>query len=431
MDNDRRIAFLTLKDIEEKGVWSNLAAEKRISKEGAAVPAFVREIVYGVLRNRTLLDYNIDKFLKKPKISLSERIWLRMGFYQLALMDGQKDHAAINETVELAKAFKKGSESFINAVLRSFQRKGKTLVYPDKEDTEYLKVRYSVHEDIARLWTGAYGFDACERMLSASNTPAPMCLRINRMKISKDEFIEKLLSEGIEVIDKSGLLSPYAVYVKGSGLLDTEMYKEGLFSVQGESSQYAVRVLGPKPSSTVIDLCAAPGGKSCAMAEMMNFEGKILAFDIYGHRVGLINKEAERLGIDCIETAIKDASVFDPEFESTADYVLADVPCSGLGTLRENPEIKYRKPDKISSQGSILGNALRYVKPGGYVLYSTCTVDPSENEDIVKNCDLVDSHILGTEYIEKEYKVVASRQLMTEKGGHDGFYICLIKRSRP
>ena len=428
MDKDRRIAFLILKSVEEKGEWANLAAERLIAKEGASSPAFVRELAYGVLRNRTLLDYNINGFLKKAGLGLSERIWLRMGFYQLALMDGVEDYAAVNETVELAGKFKKGSEKFINAVLRNFQRSGGKLIYPPAESEEYLSVRYSVHRDIAELWTRVYDKDIAERLLSASNTPAPLSIRVNTLKTRREDIAEKLEALGFET--KNSGISGCGLLVKGSGLLATRLYKEGYFSVQGESSQYAVSILDPKPGSTVIDLCAAPGGKTMAMAERMQGRGRILAFDLYEHRVKLIEKEAERLGIDIVETKTFDASEYAEELDSTADFVLADVPCSGLGTLRDNPEIKFRLPDVIDVQGKILENALKYVKPGGYVLYSTCTINPAENDEIIKNCSMADSNILkGVCDLERKYKAIASRQILTETNGPDGFYICLLQRS--
>ena len=428
MEKDRRTAYLILKEVEKNGEWANLAADRLIKKEGADSPAFVRELVYGVLRNRTLLDWNIDKFLKKSPGS-SERIWLRMGFYQLALMDGVKDHAAINETVELARSFKKGSENFINAVLRNFQRSGSTLLYPGKNEDGHFEVRDSVHSDIAKLWIKEYGFERAGEMLFASNGPAPLSIRLNSLKTGREALKRELEERGYEAAESPEGLTDSCLYVKGSGLLDTGLYKEGLFSVQGESSQYAVRILDPKPGSTVIDLCAAPGGKSCAIAERMKDEGRILAFDLYEHRIKLIEKEASRLGIDIIEARAGDSSVYCKELDSVADYVIADVPCSGLGTLREHPEIKYRPLSHIDVQGKILENALRYVKPGGYVLYSTCTVNPEENEDVVKSCNLINSFALGSSYEEgRDYRVIGARQLITKAGGHDGFFICLIQR---
>ena len=430
MDNDRHIAYLILKEVETGGAWSNLAAAKYIQKEKADSPAFVRELIYGVLRNRTLLDHNIGRFIKKSP-GTAEMIWLRMGFYQLAMMDGVKDHAAVSETVELAGRFKKGSEGFINAVLRSFQRSGKTLEYPAETEDDYLSVRYSADRSITDLWKERYGKETAEELLRVSCTAAPLAVRTNAMKISPGQLKERLEALGFDIRNGSGLAGG-CLYVRGTGLLDTQLYKEGYFSVQGESSQYAARLLCPKPGSRVIDLCAAPGGKSCAMAEMMDGKGEILAFDIYGHRTQLIEKEAARLGIGIISSAVKDASVFDPGLESSADFVLADVPCSGLGTLRENPEIKLKAVAGYDVQGRILENALRYVKPGGYVLYSTCTIDPSENEEVVKKCDLIDSSALrvSPQGGNKECRVIASRQLFTKENGYDGFYVCLIQKIR-
>ncbi len=418
---------MILKDIETNGAWSGTAVDRGIRKEGASSPAFIRELVYGVERNLSLLDFNIDGFLKKPGVGIAERIWLRMGFYQLSEMDGVADYAAVNETVELARSFKKGSESFINAVLRNFQRSGGKLKTPSEKDPEYLSVRYSVHPGIAKLWLGIYGSEKTEELLRISNTPSPLCIRTDLLRIGREQLKEKLISLGFSA--EEGSLSPAALYVKGSGLLDTDAYREGLFSVQGEASQYAAGLLSPREGSTVIDLCAAPGGKSCAMAERMKNKGRIIAFDIYEHRIKLIEKEAERLGIGIIETEAGDSSVFDGELEGIADFVLADVPCSGLGTLRENPEIKYRSPGKPESQDAILENALRYLRPGGKALYSTCTVSPEENGDVVRNCRLVDSRIIGGRGDgDCRYRVTAERQLLPEEGGHGGFYLCLIQR---
>jgi len=437
MDRDRRLAFLILKDIKTNEAWSNLTTGKFLSKEGADSPAFVREIVYGVIRNQKLLDYNINKFLKKPKLGTSERIWLEMGFYQLCFMSGVAEHAAINETVELARNFKKGSEGFINAILRSFQRSGKELVYPNsdkelrdlskKNQVESLAIKYSFDENIVKLWLDNYGFDQTDALLSASNTVAPMCIRVNSIKCSDSDVIERLSGNGYE-LEKASVITENdciievnnAFNVKGKSLLETNEYKNGLFSVQGLSSQMAVQVLNPKQGSLVLDLCAAPGGKSFAMAALMKNKGFIKAFDLYEHRVALIDKEKEKLGISIIESKVQDSSKLMNEYIGKADCVLCDVPCSGLGTLRENPEIKLRSisKDLPNIQKSILTNAALYVRDGGKLLYSTCTINPYENQNVIS--DFL-SNTKGFE-IEEEY------QLFTKANGQDGFYICLLRR---
>ena len=421
-DRDRRTAFLTLKDIEENGAWANLALSAHIKKDGAKNPAFVRELVYGCIRNQILLDRNIQRFLKKPGLSVSDRVLLRMGFYQLALMDGTADHAAVNETVALAAAFMKGRQGFINAVLRSFQRDGKRLL------SDSLSVRYSCAQWIVDLWTKHYGAEKAEAFLKASCSPAPFTIRANTLKTGRKELAEKLKKLGFEA-EETGL-SGLCLAVEGTGILDSQLYKDGLFSVQGEASAAAAEMLDPKPGDVFLDLCAAPGGKTCCAAELMKDSGTVKAFDIYPHRAELIKKEAARLGLSSVTAQTADSRVFMPGLESIADCVLADVPCSGLGTLRRNPEIKLKQqsPEDASKaleelaeiQYNILLNALRYVKPGGKALYSTCTVDPVENQDLVRKA----LKALPGCTIEQE------RQIFPEEGGPDGFYTCLIRRGR-
>ena len=400
MDKDRRLAFLILKDIDKQAAWSNLSLNGYIAKGEADEPAFIRELVYGVLRNQLLLDYNIDSFLKKPNIGVSERVLLRMGFYQLSMMDGVAEHAAVAETVKLADAFVKGKKAFVNAVLRSFQRSGAELKCPKREDGDikYLSVKYSAHESVVRLWTEAYGSEKAEELLRVSNTIPPLSVRVNPLKAD-------------------------AGYAPESASADSEDFASGLFSIQDEASQRAVRLLGPKPGDLMMDLCAAPGGKSCCAAELMQNKGRILAFDLYEARTGLILKQAERLGISIIEARCRDASVFMPEYENAADCVLCDVPCSGLGVLRRKPEIKLRDASKAVKelpelQLKILETAARYVKAGGRLMYSTCTLDPSENEEVTRK--FIKNNGNFTEEAEET--------LLPEEGGHDGFYICLMRK---
>ena len=421
MDRDRRLAFLILKEISSKGTWSNLAVKDALSSQKASSEAFVREPVYGCIRNQKLLDFNIDRFLRSPRLKTAERVLLRMGFFQLALMDGVADHAAVNETVALASAFMKGRQGFINAVLRSFQRDGKRLL------DDGCAVRYSCADWIERLWTKAYGPERAEEFMKASCRPAPFTIRANTVRISRDALAERLRALGLEAEDSA--LSERCLTVKGGGALDTEEYKNGLFSVQGEASANAVELLAPLPGESVLDLCAAPGGKTCAAAEMMEDRGRIAAFDVYAHRAELIKKEAERLGHGIIVTGTMDASVFEPSLEGLWDAVIADVPCSGLGTLSRNPEIKLREmspgeaekyiAELALTQREILKNAARYVKEGGRILYSTCTVDPFENEQITEG--FISEH--------PGYSIEKQQQIYPSANGPDGFYSCVIRRS--
>lgn len=415
MDRDRRAAFLILKDIEEEQSWSNLAVGRQFSKENPNSPAFVREIVYGVLRNQNLLDFNINRYLAKPKLKNNEKILLRMGFYQLAFMD-VKPYAAISETVNLAKSIMKGREGFINAVLRSFEAENCPIKYSKSKDiVKQYSVNYSASQSIVKLIVDAYGEEQTEAILKVLCTLAPLSIRVNTLKTSKEELAAQLSALGFELTD--GKYANNLLYVKGSGLLDTKLYKDGLFAVQGEASLLSIQTLAPATGSTLADLCAAPGGKSCAAAELMQNSGKILAYDLHPHRVELINKEAERLGIEIIDAKAADSTI---NQGIKADYVLCDVPCSGLGTLRRNPELKLKEIDPsglIPIQAQILKNAADYST--GRIVYSTCTINPAENEEQVRNFLAENpSWILAEE-----------KKILPEENGPDGFYIALLKKN--
>lgn len=364
MSKDRQAAFYILKNIEQDGAYSNLAINAYILKNAVDNPAFVRELVYGVLRNQFLLDYNINRFAKK--IKTNDRIILRIGFYQLCCMNSVSDYAAVNETVALSK----GNGGFINAVLRNFIRDGKRLL------SDSISVKYSCHESIIGLFTKAYGAEKAEEILAHSLVTPALTERKN---------------------------------------------KNGTIVIQGKSSQYAVEMLAPVSGETLIDVCAAPGGKSFYAAELMNNIGCIYAFDLYDHRVKLIEKEASRLGIDIIKTAVHDSTVPMPGLYGTADAVICDVPCSGLGTIAKKPEIKLKGlspelPGLYKTQAEILKTASSYLKIGGRLLYSTCTINPQENEKQIES-------FLGSH----DYTKLFEEQIFPHDD-YDGFYIAILKR---
>lgn len=427
MDQDRSAAFEALKQIETEDSWSNLALGK-VLKDSRINQPFVRELVYGVLRNQLLLDYNIGLYLKKPGLRSVEKILLRMGFYQLCYMDSVKEYAAVNETVALAKKYAKGRDGFINAVLRSFVRDGAKLVLPDlspelspKEQARALSIRYSVSLWIVRLWLRAYGREQTEAMLKASLTPPPLVIRTNRLKNTRAQLLEKLSALGYEAKPLED--TPYAAVCSGAGVLSAELFRTGCFSVQGGASQLAVHLLDPQPEELILDLCAAPGGKTCAMAEAMENRGRICSFDLYPKRAELIRAQTARLGLTCVEARTQDASVLMEEFLEKADRVLCDVPCSGLGVIRQKPELKLSdRPEDLDAlpklQKQILENGARYVKPGGSILYSTCTVNPAENRQVID--EFLNNNPLFS--IEKE------QQFFPSENGMDGFYICLMRR---
>ncbi len=425
MDKNRKTAYNVLMAIETKKQYSNIALNNYIRREKPDSPAFVRELVYGVLENKKLLDYTISKLItgKIKNVRTPDLIILRMGIYQIAKMSSVPEYAAVDESVQMAKKFARGREKFINGVLRSYIRDRHNIILPnkDRELSKYLSVRYSYEEWIVKLWLEVYDGNFVEELLKAGNETPPITIRVNRVKALKNDVGQKLVNLGFEV--KEGDVSKTALHVRGEGLLDTDMYKNGEFSVQDEASQLVTEFLQPEPTDLIIDVCAAPGGKSLATAEKMHNKGKVIAQDIYGRKIANVQKEAERLGLSNVETFTWDASKVREDFVEKADRVIVDAPCSGLGVVRRKPEIKYKKNnDEMAmlpiKQLAILEASSKYLKKGGTLLYSTCTINPYENERVVS--DFIRKH--------PEFTLEKSTQLLPNVNRTDGFYISIMKR---
>ncbi len=425
MDKNRKTAYNVLMAIETKKQYSNIALNNYIRREKPDSPAFVRELVYGVLENKKLLDYTISKLItgKIKNVRTPDLIILRLGIYQIAKMSSVPEYAAVDESVQMAKKFARGREKFINGVLRSYIRDRHNIILPnkDRELSKYLSVRYSYEEWIVKLWLEVYDGNFVEELLKAGNETPPITIRVNRVKALKNDVGQKLVNLGFEV--KEGDVSKTALHVRGEGLLDTDMYKNGEFSVQDEASQLVTEFLQPEPTDLIIDVCAAPGGKSLATAEKMHNKGKVIAQDIYGRKIANVQKEAERLGLSNVETFTWDASKVREDFVEKADRVIVDAPCSGLGVVRRKPEIKYKKNnDEMAmlpiKQLAILEASSKYLKKGGTLLYSTCTINPYENERVVS--DFIRKH--------PEFTLEKSTQLLPNVNRTDGFYISIMKR---
>jgi 16S rRNA (cytosine967-C5)-methyltransferase len=426
MGTNRKTAFLTLMDVELKKSYSNIALNHQIRRNRPDNPAFVRELTYGVLENKILLDYIIDQFVPSgaERLKPQDLNVLRMGIYQLGYMDSVPEYAAVNESVKLAKRFCKGRDAFINGVLRTYIRNQYTIILPDRTEDEvrYLSVKYSYEPWIIELWMREYEIDFVEQLLQAGNETPNTAIRLNWMKVMKQDLVELLRNKGFDVWD--GKLSPNALYIKGSQLLDSQTYKMGMFSIQDESSQLAAIMLDPKHDDFVMDVCAAPGGKAMAIAERMNNTGTVLASDVYTRKVGIIDGEARRLGLKNVKTRTWDATKIDTTLIGKADKVIVDVPCTGLGVVRRKPEIKYKKWSSEMSglprkQLEILSASSRYVKMGGTLLYCTCTINQDENQKVV------DDFLRKNKDFMKEETV----QLYPHIDETDGFYICKMVRS--
>lgn len=426
MDQNRKIAYLTLMDVELKKSYSNIALNHQILCGKPTSTPFVRELVYGVLENKLLLDYVINGLVDKGISSLkpADLTILRMGVYQLAKMDSVPEYAAVNESVKLAKRFAKGRDGFINGVLRSYITKKYEIKLPDRsvDEVHYLSVKYSYEPWIVSLWLDTYETDFVEELLKAGNETPELTIRINSLRTDKPGLMKSLTARGFKV--KEGTYSPLALHIRGSFLLESEFYNQGLFSVQDEASQMVVEMLDPQPGETVVDVCAAPGGKTLAMAEKMLNVGRIVASDIYKRKLDIITKESIRVGVTIIETKTWDSTKVDSSLIEKADRVLVDAPCSGLGVVRRKPEIKYKQFGEEMTglplkQQAILSASSSYVKPGGILLYSTCTINPAENEKVVKAFLRQNS----------AFEIVEKIQYLPNTHGTDGFFVCKMKKS--
>ncbi len=387
----RQTAYSVLLKIFKDGAYSNLALDSALkgSELDNRDRAFASALVYGVCERLVTLDYAISAQLSKPvkKLKLPVLTVLRLGTFQLLFMNSVPSSAAVNESVKLAK--QNGcsyASGLVNAVLRSVDRNG--LVLPDKTDTlNYFSIKYSCPPWLVEKWISEYGEDVTERILSHSIEPDKLTIRVNTPRISTDLLQRRFASKGIEC--ERGFVKDSLVLGSISESLETlEEFHEGLFHVQGIPSQLCAEALGAKEGGTVIDLCAAPGGKTFTVAQTMNNSGRILSFDLYEKRVSLIKNGAQRLGIDIVSASVGDACVFNASLEGFADCVLCDVPCSGLGIISKKPEIKFKNPEDFSSlpeiQHKILKNGSRYVKKGGRLVYSTCTLNKAENEEVCR-----------------------------------------------
>ena len=455
IDLDREAAFKALLAIERDGSYSNLELSKMLASDELSNKGFIREIVYGVTENKIYLDYILDKFIKKSaaKTKLQALIILRMGVYQILFMNSVPNYAAVNESVALARRFARGTNGFINGVLRNFIRNMDSASEIDvKGQLEYLSIRYSCQLKLVEELVSMLGFEHAKKLLEHAGHRPPLSIRVNIAKISVKELADRLRANGFET--DGSKLSDRVLLVKGGALTEANEYKEGLFSIQSEESCAIADFADAKSTELVIDLCAAPGGKAAAMAEQMLkpststepltetepgkqpstltepltktepgiASGKVIALELYEHRAALIEATARRLGIENIEVRCQDAIEQIDELVGKADLVLADVPCSGLGVIRRKPEMKYRDEfdfdELVEIQKSILETGSSYLKPGGRLIYSTCTINPRENELMVK--DFLERH---EEFIsEKEVK------LSPFDNGYDGFYMNKLKK---
>ena len=439
IDRVRELAMQVLQKVHTESAYANVALaetlrEMRLPERDRR---FLTELVYGVTKAGETLDYMIGHYvadIRKAQPAIREL--LRLGFYQFFFMDRVPPSAACNTAVELAKKYgRRGADSFVNGVLRAALREPERAELPNGRDARALALRTWHPKWMVERWMRAYGYERTEALCCCNNTSAPLSVRVNTLRTNRPALMEQFAAAGAEA--HVSALAPEGILLRAHGALDElAPLRMGLAQVQDESSMLVAHVLAPEPGMTVIDACAAPGGKTTHIAQRMENRGRILAFDIYEEKIRRIERNAQRLGISIIEGEVRDARTIGAAYAGQADRVLVDAPCSGLGVLRRKPDARWNKSagDRKTLpplQRAILASAAEAVKKGGILVYSTCTMEECENTDVVHT--FLETHTdfaleeTGS-FLPEEKSTEHMVQIMPETNGPDGFFIARMRR---
>ena len=424
MSDPRKIAYDVLVKCASAEQYSNIALDTAIKRADLTAPdrGLLTTLVYGVIERQITLDAIIDSLTdrKSEEISPDVRTLLRLGLYQLAYLDRVPDHAAVNETVNMAP---KRSRGFVNAILRAFIRSEKEIPIPNKETDAvgYLSVKYSFCPALCRKFIDTFSLERTEQLFAAFGETPDLTLRTNTLCISREELIQKIGEQGIRALPTKE--SEVGIRVCDRSPV-TELYgfADGLFFVQDEASQLCVKALDAKEGMRVLDACACPGSKSFGAAIDMNNTGEVISCDLHRNKLSLVESGAARLGISILTTEERDARNQNEEWLGTFDRVLCDVPCSGFGVFAKKPELRYKDPAASAAlpdiQLAILKNASQYVKIGGKLVYSTCTLLPTENDWNVDRFLKDNDH----------FNLWDVRTLYPDTDGTDGFFYAVMER---
>ncbi len=437
----RKLAYQSLYDILEKGAYANITLQHMlgqyvIKKEEAHL---FTELVYGVLRKYNYLLWIISQMSRQPlrKLHPSVRILLCIALYQLLYLDRIPESAAVNESVKIAKKVThQGNVRFINGLLRNYLRQKETLVIPSIEENALLhdELTYNLPAWLIQRWEAAWGREKAEKVFAALNETPAMTIRINLLKTTAEDFIKKMEMAHIESEAIPGLPEG-RIICKGADQFLAHFLPMGLAYVQSASSMVPAKVLAPQPGETILDMCAAPGSKTTQMAELMSNEGSIDAWDLYPHKISLIKKNAKKEGITIIHAGARDSTKPMSQVHEKYDRVLLDAPCSGLGVLGHKAEIRWRRTEADLAefpplQQSLLHCAADYVKPGGVLVYSTCTLNQEENEDMIHwflenhpEFEAVDFALEGVKSSEQ-----GMLTLWPDEWGSDGFFVAKMRK---
>lgn len=442
--NPREVATDALLEILQEGAYNNMVLRKVLRQNGAMQQkdkALVTEMVNGTLRNLYYVDYVINQFSKTKTEKMKPLILavLRLSVYQMMFMN-IPDSAACNEGVKLVESRGyRQLKGFANGVLRTIAREKDNISLPDENTAEYLHVVYSHPLWLVHMWIAYYGYEETKEICKANNIAPDVSISVNTLKISTENLTKILEKVGVQV--KAGMYHKDALHLKGSADLGRmEVFQKGYFHVQDESSQLAVAILDPQAGETILDLCAAPGGKSFSIAKTMENTGKVVSGDIYEHKIELMADGANRLGYTIVEPKLQDATEWNDGYVEAFDRVLVDAPCSGFGLIGKKPDIRLKKSgveidDLVPVQREILENAGRYVKPNGVLVYSTCTLSRKENEKNVEwflanNEDFVAEDI--SEYLPEAWNMETAKDgyvaLLPHISKTDGFFVSKMRR---
>ena len=433
----RMTALRVLESCRTHGAWADAALKAQLSRDGLSGPdaALCSRIVYGVLQNQMLLDFYLAAYCSQKPDHLQAPLLniLRMGAYQILYLDKIPDSAAVNESVELAKIMKRGQASgLVNAVLRKISKnKNELPALPDRDEVTALSLRYSHPKWLVRRLLALLGREEAEAFLAADNAPAPITVQVNPLRTTAQALVERLEAEGVSA--RMHPWVPDCLELTGTGdLTALPAFREGDFLVQDPAARLVSSVADVRPGDNVLDVCAAPGGKSFSAAFAMKDQGRIVSCDLHENKLQRITEGARRLGITCIETQAADGRVNRSEWRNAFDAVLVDAPCSGLGIIRKKPDTRYKRANDLFSlpviQTEILDNAASYVRPGGVLVYSTCTILPEENEQVT-DAFLAQHPDFSMEPFSLPVGETDGRiTLWPQRHGTDGFYICRMRR---
>ncbi|MBO5097377.1 MAG: 16S rRNA (cytosine(967)-C(5))-methyltransferase RsmB [Agathobacter sp.] len=426
----RELVLDILIEVNEKDQYSHLVIRDVLNKYQYLEKqerAFLTRLAEGTIEHMLEMDFIINSFskVKVKKMKPLIRNLLRMSVYQLKYMDSIPDAAVCNEAVKLAKKRGFGQlRGFVNGVLRNIARDLVNLNYPDpkREPVSYLEVTYSIPAWMASKWMESYGFEKAEAICASFLVQKPITIRTNLLRITPQELAERLGKEGVMVHPVQHL--DYAFEIEGFDYLNgLDSFNEGLFYVQDISSMMVAEAAAPEKENYIVDVCAAPGGKSSHLAEKMSGTGMVEARDLTEYKVSLIEENIERHGLTNMKAVQMDATILDEASVEKADVLICDLPCSGLGVLGKKTDIRYKmtaekQENLVQLQREILDTVWSYVKKGGTLVYSTCTIHKNENEGNV--AWFLDKH--------PEFELVSQEQMLPGETYHDGFFIAKLKR---